>query len=84
MHGVKFQVQLKNGVTTQISEMILAHDAGTNAFVTVYGTVAAPNITGAASPLGTFSAAINGANVELMLSQTIINSSLKMVAHLIT
>lgn len=79
----KFQVQLKNGTTTQISEMVLSHD-GTDSHVTVYGTVATPAIVGSTSPLGTFSAAINGANVELMLSQTVINTSLKMVAHLIT
>lgn len=79
----KFQVQIKNGTTTQISEMILAHD-GTNAYVTTYGTVASPIIVGNTSPLGTYSSNVNGANVELMLSQTIINSAIKLVAHLIT
>lgn len=79
----KFQVQVKNGNTTQISEMLLAHD-NTTAYVSTYGTIASPIIVGNTSPLGTFSAAINGANVELMLSQTVVNSAIKVVANLIT
>jgi hypothetical protein len=61
----KFEIQVKNG-NTQISELVLAHDGGSNAFVTVYGTVAS---NGAPSPLGTFSANTNTANVNLYLVQ---------------
>ena len=75
----KFEVQIKNG-NTQLSELVLAHDGGLNAFVTVYGTVAS---NGAASPLGTFVANTDTANVNLYLVQTVANSAVKVVAHLI-
>jgi hypothetical protein len=75
----KFEVQVKNG-NTQLSELVLAHDGGTNAFVTVYGTVAS---NGGASPLGTFTANTDTANVNLYLVQTVANSAVKVVAHLI-
>jgi hypothetical protein len=75
----KFEVQIKNG-NTQLSELVLAHDGGANAFVTTYGTVAS---NGAASPLGTFSANTDTANVNLYLVQTVANSAVKVVAHLI-
>ena len=75
----KFEVQVKNG-NTQLSELVLAHDGGTNAYVTTYGTVAS---NGAASPLGTFSANTDTAYVNLYLVQTVANSAVKVVAHLI-
>lgn len=75
----KFEVQVKNG-NTQLSELVLAHDGGTNAFVTTYGTVAS---NGGASPLGTFSANTDTANVNLYLVQTVANSAVKVIAHLI-
>jgi hypothetical protein len=75
----KFEVQIKNG-NTQLSELVLAHDGAANAFVTTYGTVAS---NGAASPLGTFSANTDTANVNLYLVQTVANSAVKVVAHLI-
>jgi hypothetical protein len=75
----KFEVQIKNG-NTQLSELVLAHDGAANAFVTTYGTVAS---NGAASPLGTFSANTDTANVNLYLVQTVANSAIKVVAHLI-
>lgn len=75
----KFEVQIKNG-NTQLSELILAHDNAANAFVTTYGTVAS---NGASSPLGTFSANTDTANVNLYLVQTVANSAVKVVAHLI-
>ena len=77
--SAKFEVQVKNG-NTQISELVLAHDGASNAYVTTYGTVAS---NGAASPLGTFSANTNTANVNLYLVQTVANSAVKVVAHLI-
>lgn len=75
----KFEVQVKNG-NTQLSELVLAHDGGLNAFVTTYGTVAS---NGASSPLGTFTANTDTANVNLYLVQTLANSAVKVVAHLI-
>lgn len=75
----KFEVQVKNG-NTQLSELVLAHDAASNAYVTVYGTVAS---NGGSSPLGTFTANTDTANVNLYLVQTIANSSVKVIAHLI-
>lgn len=79
----KFEVQVKNSGNTQITELVLAHD-GTDAYVAVYGTVASP-ATGnnSVSPLGTFTANVNSANVDLLLSQTIASSAVKVVAHLI-
>ena len=75
----KFEVQVKNG-NTQLSELVLAHDGGLNAFVTTYGTVAS---NGGSSPLGTFIANTDTANVNLYLVQTVANSAVKVVAHLI-
>ena len=75
----KFEVQIKNG-NTQLSELVLAHDGAANAFVTTYGTVAS---NGAPSPFGTFSANTDTANVNLYLVQTVANSAVKVVAHLI-
>ena len=75
----KFEVQVKNG-NTQLSELVLAHDGGLNAFVTTYGTVAS---NGGASPLGTFTANTDTANVNLYLVQTVANSAVKVIAHLI-
>jgi hypothetical protein len=75
----KFEIQIKNG-QTQLSEMVLAHDAASNAYITVYGTVAS---NGASSPLGTFIANTDTANVNLYLMQTVSSSAVKVVAHLI-
>jgi hypothetical protein len=75
----KFEVQVKNG-NTQISELVLAHDNESNAFVTTYGTVSS---NGAPSPLGTFSANTDTANVNLYLVQTVAASAVKVIAHLI-
>lgn len=79
----KFEVQVKNNGNTQITELVLAHD-GTNAYVAVYGTVASP-VAGnnSVSPLGTFTANVNNANVDLLLTQTTSSSAVKVVAHLI-
>lgn len=79
----KFEVQIKNNGNTQITEMVLAHD-GTDAYIAVYGTVASP-VAGnnSVSPLGTFTANVNNANVDLLLTQTTSSSSVKVVAHLI-
>jgi len=77
--SAKFEVQVKNG-NTQLSELVLAHDGGLSAFVTTYGTVAS---NGGASPLGTFTANADTSNVNLYLVQTVANSAVKVVAHLI-
>ena len=74
-----------NGVDTinQMAEMVLAHD-GNNAYITVYGVVASPHdVANTTAPLGTFSAQINNANVEVLMTQTYSNSAVKVVAHLI-
>jgi hypothetical protein len=79
----KFEVQVKNGANTQLSEMVLAHNS-TDSYVTVYGTVSSPPASSSAnSLLGTFTANINNANVELLIIQSVANSAVKIVAHLI-
>jgi hypothetical protein len=80
--SAKFEVQVKKGSSTQLSELVLAHNGTTDAYVTVYGTVAS---TGAASPLGTFIANTGSSdtNVNLYLQQTVANSAVKVIAHLI-
>ncbi len=80
--SAKFEVQVKKGSNTQLSELVLAHNGTTDAFVTVYGTVAS---NGAASPLGTFTANTGTLdnNVNLYLQQTVANSAVKVIAHLI-
>ena len=80
--SAKFEVQVKKGSNTQLSELVLAHNGTTDAYVTVYGTVAS---NGAASPLGTFVANTGSSdtNVNLYLQQTVANSAVKVIAHLI-
>jgi len=79
----KLMVQVRNGTSVQVSEMVLAHN-GTDAYVSVYGTVASPPAANnGVSPLGTYNAVINNANVELRFLQTTANSSTKVVANLI-
>jgi hypothetical protein len=80
--SAKFEVQVKKGSNTQLSELVLAHNGTTDAYVTVYGTVAS---NGAASPLGTFIANTGSSdtNVNLYLQQTVANSAVKVIAHLI-
>ena len=81
--SAKITAQVKNTGNTQISEMIIAHD-GTTAFVTVFGTVASPGFANNnVNPLGTFSANVNGANVDLLINQSVANSAAKFIAHLI-
>lgn len=70
-------------VVNQIAEMVLAHD-DTDAHITVYGVVASPyDAANTTAPLGTFSAQINNANVEVLMTQSYSNSAVKVVAHLI-
>ena len=79
----KFEVQIKKGANTQLSEMVLAHNS-TDSYITVYGTVSSPPASSSAnSLLGTFTANINNANVELLITQSVANSAVKIVAHLI-
>lgn len=81
--SAKFEVQIKNTGNTQIAELVLAHD-GTTAYVSVYGVVASPAAgNNSVSPLGTFTANVNNANVDLLLSQTSTASAVKVIAHLI-
>ena len=81
--SAKITAQVKNTGNTQISEMVVAHD-GTTAFVTVFGTVASPGFANNnVNPLATFSANVNGANVDLLINQSVANSAAKFIAHLI-
>jgi hypothetical protein len=81
--SVKVTAQVKNTGNTQISEMLIAHD-GTDAFVTVFGTVASPGFANNnVNPLATFSANVNGANVDLLINQSVSGSAVKFIAHLI-
>jgi hypothetical protein len=59
--------------------MIIVHD-GTDAFISVYGTVIAPSTS---SDLGDFSVGVNAGNVELKYQQTAASSVIKVIAHLI-
>lgn len=80
----KFEIQVKNSGNTQISEILLAHD-GTNAYLTTYGVISSPlSANSTSSLLGTFTASINGANVELAITQTQPSSAIKIAAHLLT
>jgi hypothetical protein len=81
----KLMVQATNGGNNQIAEMVVAHD-GTDAYVVVYGVVASPPASGGANttaPLGTFTAAVNGSNVDITMAHLRNNSAVKVVAHLI-
>lgn len=65
----------------QIAEALIAHD-GTNAYLTVYGTVSSPLSGNNAAPLGTYNVSINNANVEIKMTQTASNTAVKVAAHL--
>lgn len=79
----KFNIQIKNGSNTQISELVLAHNS-TSSFVTTYGTVSSPQPANSSiSLLGNFSSNVNGANVELLVLQKSALSSVKVIATLI-
>lgn len=81
----KIMVQIRSGANTQMSEMVVAHN-DSESYVTVYGTVSSPpGANSYASPLGTFTSTINSTSnaVELFLQQTVANSAVKVVAHLI-
>lgn len=81
--SAKLTAQVKNTGNTQISEMVVAHD-GTDAFVTVFGTVASPGFANNnVNPLATFAANVNGANVDLLINQSVANSAAKFIVHLI-
>lgn len=76
-------IQVTNTGNTQISKMVLAHD-NTTAQITVFGTVASPSSgNSSSSPLGTYTANVNNANVEILINQTVANSAVKIIANLI-
>lgn len=64
---------------TQIVKMLVAHNGGTNVYITSYGTVAAPNTAN----VGIFSAVVTGGVVNLRFKQTVDNSSVKLLVNLI-
>ena len=77
--SAKITAQVKRSGNVQTSDMIIAHD-GTDAFISVYGTVIAPSTS---SDLGDFSVGVNAGNVELKYQQTAASSVIKVIAHLI-
>jgi len=78
----KLMVQASRTGNNQIAEMVVAHD-NTDSYLTVYGTVASPAGANNSAPLGTFTTAVNNANVEVYMTQTANNTAVKVVAHLI-
>ena len=58
------------------SEILLTHN-GTTSYLTVYGSIQS------SGNLGSYSTAINNANVELYFTQSAINSSLKLSVNLL-
>ena len=77
--SAKITAQVKRLGNVQTSDMIIVHD-GTDAFISVYGTVIAPSTS---SDLGDFSVGVNAGNVELKYQQTAASSVIKVIAHLI-
>jgi len=78
----EFTVQVKKGSNTQISKIMLAQN-NTSAELTVYGTVSSPPSGNSSPLLASFTANLNNANVELFISQTQPNSSVKLAAQLL-
>ncbi len=71
-------VHISKTNTSQLSKLIVTHDS-TTADITTFGTVVSPS----SSPeLGTITAVINNANVEIKVQQTSINSAVKVMANL--
>ena len=77
--GGKFVINMSRANTSQMSEMLLTHDSNDNTNITVFGTVVCPTTTG---ELGSITAAINNANVELKIQQTNANTAVKIIAQL--
>lgn len=67
-----------SGASSQIQELLIAQD-GTDAVLTVYGTVSAP----AAANVGVFSATTNTSHVIVRFTQKSANTSVKLFAQLI-
>jgi hypothetical protein len=78
----EFTVQVKKGSNTQISKIMLAQN-NSSAELTVYGTVSSPPSGNSSPLLASFTANLNNANVELFISQTQPNSSVKLAAQLL-
>lgn len=83
----KLTIQAKNGVDTEISEVVLASNAsnsginsGANVFLTVYGTVASPTTAN----VGVLSATQSGNTITVSFTQSATSSSLKILATLFT
>ena len=79
----KFNIQIKNGTNTQISEIVLAHNTS-NSYISTYASISSPpSANSSLSLLGNFTSNINGANVELLILQNNPSSSVTVVANLI-
>ena len=74
--GGKFVVVANSSTATHTSEILLTHD-GTTSYLTVYGSIQS------SGNLGSYSTAINNANVELYFTQSNINSSIKLSVNLL-
>ncbi len=79
--SAKLVIQTKNGDDTQTQEGVVAHDQGNNVSISVYGTVSTAN--GGSDELGEVTAAINGANVDIQITQNNANSECTTIAQLI-
>lgn len=74
--GGKFVAVANSSTSTHTSEILLTHD-GTTSYLTVYGSIQS------SANLGSFTTAINNANVELYFTQANINSSIKLSVNLL-
>jgi hypothetical protein len=79
----KLTLQSKNGVNTEISEVLLASNAassgtnsGANVFITVYGTVASPT----SANVGAVTATQSGNTVTVSFTQSVSSSSVRVQA----
>jgi hypothetical protein len=74
--GAKLVGVAKKTNDTHTSEILLTHN-GTTSYLTVYGSVVS------SANLGSYSTAINNANVEVYFTQANINSSIKLSVNLL-
>lgn len=78
----KLQIQIINGTSSQISEVLLTHNQS-SVSLTTYGSVSSPQSSNSESLLGTISATLDNSNIIVLLDQSISNSKTKTIAHMI-
>lgn len=76
--GAELTINITKTNTSQMSKLIMTHDSSSTD-MTTYGTITSPTST---PELGTITASINNANVEIKVQQTNINSAVKVMANL--